>query len=215
MSRPLHGLYAITDSTLLAGGRLLPWVQAALEGGARIIQYRDKSTDSVRRLAEAEALSRLCQQYAATLIINDDPELACLVGAGVHLGQTDGPLAAARALLGPQAVIGATCHASLARAGQAMAEGASYLAFGRFFPSRTKPDAPAAPLELLHQARNRYPLPLVAIGGITLDNAARLLEQGADLLAVVHEVFGTSSAAETERRARAFARLFPEPPDQL
>lgn len=209
VSSKLRGLYAITDSQLLANGKLLPYVEAALKGGARLLQYRDKSADQARRLREAEALRELCRQYGADLIINDDAELAARLGVGVHLGQSDGSLAAARALLGPKAIIGATCHAQLELAATANREGASYLAFGRFFNSRTKPGAPAATVELLTQARAHFNVPLVAIGGVDLDNAGQLIRAGADLLAVVHTLFSAPSAAEVERRARAFSVLFP------
>ena len=208
MSSKLRGLYAITDSQLLADGKLLPYVEAALKGGARLLQYRDKSADQARRLREAEALRELCRQYGADLIINDDAELAARLGVGVHLGQSDGSLAAARALLGPKAIIGATCHAQLELAATANREGASYLAFGRFFNSQTKPGAPAATVELLSQARAHFNLPLVAIGGITLDNGAGLIARGADMLAVIHALFAADSTSEVERRARAFSALF-------
>ena len=114
----LRGLYAITDSQLLAG-KLLPYVEAALDGGLTLLQYRDKSNDDARRLREAQALLDLCQRYKAHLIINDDAELAARLGVGVHLGQTDGPLTPARALLGSQAIIGSTCHSQLELAEQA------------------------------------------------------------------------------------------------
>jgi len=204
----LRGLYAITDSALLAEGRLLPYVEAALQGGARLVQYRDKSQDASRRQDEAAALAALCRQHGASLIINDDLALARQLGVGLHLGQEDGSLAAARADLGVDAIVGGTCHASLELAEGAAQAGASYLAFGRFFASSTKPNAPPAPLELLDQARSRFTLPLCAIGGVTLDNAPRLLERGVDLLAVVHTLFSAASAGEVERRARAFAQLF-------
>ncbi|MEX6503394.1 thiamine phosphate synthase [Pseudomonas zhanjiangensis] len=203
----LRGLYAITDSQLLAG-RLLPYVEAALKGGASLLQYRDKSSDEARRLREAEALRDLCERYGAALIINDDAELAARLGVGLHLGQGDGSLAAARALLGRQAIIGATCHAQLQLAEQAASEGASYVAFGRFFDSNTKPGAPAATVELLEDAKRALNLPIVAIGGVTLDNAAGLIARGAGLVAVVHALFAADSAAEVERRARAFSDLF-------
>ncbi|MBK5006764.1 MULTISPECIES: thiamine phosphate synthase [Pseudomonas] len=203
----LRGLYAITDSQLLAG-RFLSHVQAALEGGVCLLQYRDKGDDDARRLREAEALKTLCERYGTQLIINDDAELAARLGVGVHLGQTDGPLTPARALLGRQAIIGSTCHASLDLAAQAASEGASYVAFGRFFNSTTKPGAPAASLSLLEQARTQVKLPITVIGGITLDNAAPLVAHGADLLAVIHGLFGADSAQEVTRRARAFNALF-------
>ncbi len=206
--KPLRGLYAITDSQLLAGGRLLPYVEAALAGGARLLQYRDKSEDAGRRLREAEALQALCRQHGAQLIINDDLELAARLGAGLHLGQEDGSLSAARALLGREAIIGATCHARLELAEQARRDGASYLAFGRFFNSMTKPGAPAATPELLVEAKARFNLPLVAIGGVTLDNAPGLIARGASLVAVIHALFAAPNAAEVERRAHAFSQLF-------
>lgn len=205
---PLRGLYAITDSALLAEGRLLPYVEAALQGGARLVQYRDKSGDASRRQDEAAALAELCRQHGAQLIINDDLALARQLGVGLHLGQEDGSLAAARAELGADALLGGTCHASLELAEVAAQAGVSYLAFGRFFASSTKPNAPPAPLELLDQARSRFALPVCAIGGVTLDNAPHLLDHGVDLLAVVHSLFSAASAGEVERRARAFAQLF-------
>jgi len=202
----LRGLYAITDSQLLAG-KFLAYVEAALEGGVTLLQYRDKSSDEARRLREAEALRNLCERYKTQLIINDDAELAARLGVGVHLGQTDGPLGPVRALLGHQAIVGATCHASLELAEQAAREGASYVAFGRFFNSNTKPGAPSANLELLGQAHLKLHVPVCAIGGITLDNAAPLVAHGVDLLAVVHGLFGADSTGEVTRRARAFNDL--------
>ncbi|MGA4632484.1 thiamine phosphate synthase [Pseudomonas solani] len=204
----LRGLYAITDSALLADGRLLPYVEAALKGGARLLQYRDKSGDDARRLREAEALRELCARHGAQLIINDDAELAARLSVGVHLGQGDGSLAAARALLGRNAIIGGTCHANLEFAEAAVREGASYIAFGRFFNSNTKPGAPAATPELLDEAKRRFALPLVAIGGVTQDNAPELIARGADLIAVIHALFAADSPAEVKRRARAFSALF-------
>lgn len=206
--KTLRGLYAITDSQLLADGRLLPYVEAALKGGAKLLQYRDKSEDAARRLRQAEALRELCLRHGAQLIINDDAELAARLGVGLHLGQEDGSLAAARALLGRDAIIGATCHARLELAEQARQEGASYIAFGRFFDSQTKPGAPAATPELLEQARARFRLPIVAIGGVTLDNAPALIARGASMVAVIHALFAAENAAEVERRARAFSQLF-------
>ena len=203
----LRGLYAITDSELLKG-KLLPYVEAALKGGATLMQYRDKSSDEARRLREAEALRELCNRYGAALIINDDAELAARLGVGLHLGQGDGSLSVARALLGRKAIIGGTCHAQLELAEAAAKEGASYVAFGRFFNSTTKPGAPAADAELLTAAKAKINLPIVAIGGVTLDNAPELIAHGASMVAVVHGLFGADSAAEVERRARAFGALF-------
>ncbi|MDP2242618.1 thiamine phosphate synthase [Pseudomonas sp.] len=204
----LRGLYAITDSQLLADGKLLPYAEAALKGGAILLQYRDKSSDDARRLRQAEALRELCNRYGAGLIVNDDAELAARLGVGLHLGQSDGSLSVARALLGRQAIIGGTCHAQLELAEAAAKEGASYVAFGRFFDSNTKPGAPSATLELLDEAKSRINLPIVAIGGVTLDNAGLLIAHGASMVAVIHALFAADSAAEVERRARAFSALF-------
>ena len=202
----LRGLYAVTDSRLLAG-KFLSYVQAALDGGVTLLQYRDKSGDEARRLREATALLTLCQQYKTRLIINDDADLAARLDVGVHMGQADGSLTDARALLGHKAIVGATCHGSLAMAEKAKAEGATYLAFGRFFNSTTKPDAPAVELDILAQARARFHMPIAVIGGITLENAPQLVEHGADLLAVVNGLFGAENTQEVTRRARAFNAL--------
>ncbi|MGG2398748.1 thiamine phosphate synthase [Pseudomonas sp. SH1-B] len=204
----LRGLYAITDTPLLTGGKLLPYAEAALRGGARLLQYRDKSADAGRRFDEAQALAELCSSHQATLIINDDLELAARLGVGLHLGQSDGSLAAARARLGSDAVIGGTCHAQLELAECAVSKGASYIAFGRFFNSNTKPGAPAATVELLDEARARFSVPIVAIGGVNLDTAPGLIARGASLVAVIHALFAADSASEVEDRARAFAALF-------
>ena len=204
----LRGLYAITDSALLDDGRLLPYVEAALAGGASLLQYRDKSNDAARRLDEASQLKQLCQQYGAELLINDDLALASQLQVGVHLGQGDGSLREARQELGSQAIIGATCHASLEQAAEAVEAGVSYIAFGRFFQSETKPGAPAATPDLLREARQRFNTPIVAIGGITLDRGPQLIAAGADLLAVIHGLFGADSAAEVQRRAQTFNTLF-------
>lgn len=204
----LRGLYAITDSALLDDGRLLPYVEAALAGGASLLQYRDKSKDAARRLDEASQLKQLCLQYGAALLINDDLALASQLQVGVHLGQGDGSLREARQELGSQAIIGATCHASLEQAAEAVEAGVSYIAFGRFFQSETKPGAPAATPDLLREARQRFNIPIVAIGGITLDRGPQLIAAGADLLAVIHGLFGADSAAEVQRRAQTFNTLF-------
>ncbi|WP_210398023.1 thiamine phosphate synthase [Motiliproteus sediminis] len=207
MNRVLTGLYAITDSTLLTDTpTLLRRVEAALRGGATVVQYRDKSRDHDKRREQARRLAELCERYQRPLLINDDAELAAASGAaGVHLGQGDGSVAAARALLGVRAIIGVTCHDQLALAQQASLEGADYVAFGAFFPSTTKPKATPAPLALLRQARNELPLPIVAIGGITSDNAQLVINHGAHMVAVVGDLFATD---DTENRARVYQRLF-------
>jgi thiamine-phosphate pyrophosphorylase len=197
-----HGLYAITD-----GPRDdLPEVVAqALAGGARLLQYRDKSVDAARRHVEALALKQLCRRGGVPLIINDDVALARAVGAdGVHLGREDDDLASARAMLGEHAIIGVSCYDSLQRAQSAARAGASYIAFGAFFPSSTKPLAPHAPIDLLRQSA-AFGVPRVAIGGITPDNGASLVEAGADYLAVVSAVF---AAADVRAAAQRFTDLY-------
>jgi thiamine-phosphate pyrophosphorylase len=199
---PQGGLYAITDGPRSDLTRV---VEAALYGGAVILQYRDKTRDTLRRAEEARAVRELCTRYRVPLIINDDIELAWAVGAaGVHLGQDDGGVAAARERLGNTAIIGASCYDSLQRAHELAEAGADYLAFGAFHPSPTKPDARRATPELLHDAK-ALGRPLVAIGGITVDNAPPLLEAGADFLAVISGVFAANDPGDA---ARHYAALF-------
>jgi len=200
---PARGLYAITD-----GPRTdLPAVVAqALAGGARVLQYRDKTADARRRHADAIALRQLCDLHAVPLIVNDDVALAVAVGAaGVHLGRDDGDVAAARAALGAGSIVGVSCYDSLQRARSAAAAGADYVAFGAFFPSPTKPHAARASPDLLRQSAT-LGLPRVAIGGITPDNAPSLVEAGADFLAVISALF---AAPDVQAAARCFARLYP------
>lgn len=195
-------LYAITDSQLLPGEKLFTAVDAALKGGCRFVQYRDKSANAEKRFVEATKLLALCNQHHANLIINDDVQLAHRINAhGVHLGQGDGDVKAARKLLGDAAIIGVTCHDSLMLAEQANADGASYIAFGRFFSSHTKPDARPAPLSLLTQARAKFPNTMIAaIGGITAENAKNVLTAGADLIAVCHSLFAADDiTAQTQK----------------
>jgi thiamine-phosphate pyrophosphorylase len=202
----LRGLYAITDPRLCRGPGLLEAVAAAIAGGARVIQYRDKGTDGERRLAEASELALLCRRHGVPLIVNDDVELAAAAGAdGVHLGRDDPRIAAARARLGAGALIGVSCYDRLDLALEAQAAGADYVAFGRFFPSNSKPLAVPADLPLLRAARPMIHLPIAAIGGITPDNGGPLVTAGADLLAVIQGVFG---AGDVTAACRRFAPLF-------
>jgi thiamine-phosphate pyrophosphorylase len=202
----LHGLYAITDSSLGGGLPLPEQVEQALQGGAQVIQYRDKGCDPARRLVEARALAACCHRHQALLLINDDLTLALASGAdGVHLGRDDASIAQARQRLGPGAIIGASCYNQLRLARQARAAGADYLAFGRFFPSQTKPSTVEAAPALLRHARREFDLPLVAIGGITPENGAPLIEAGADMLAVIHAIFGQS---DIQAACHAFHPLF-------
>jgi len=199
-------LYAITDSQLLPGDALFTGVAAALKGGCKLVQYRDKSADIARRQFEAKALLALCNQYQAQLIINDDVSLAKDVGAhGIHLGQDDISPVAARIILGNHAIIGVPCHDSLEFARKAIKDSANYIAFGRFFSSNTKPDAHPAPISLINEARAQFSkVPIVVIGGITLDNGKQLLDTGADMLAVCHSLF---AADDITAQARKFIEL--------
>lgn len=208
MALAVPRLYGVTDTRLMPGSLLLDKVEAALAGGCGWIQYRDKSHDHSRRRREAEQLLGLCNKYRAQLLINDDVALAAAIGAqGVHLGQGDTGAAIARAQLGDDAIIGVTCHADIALAVAAAEAGASYVAFGRFFHSATKPDASLASLDILGRARDAVDLPIVAIGGIDTHNAAQVLAAGADTLAVCGALFDTRDPSE---RARMFCRLADE-----
>ena len=201
----LQGLYAVTD-TALCGERLIASVTAALAGGVNLLQYRDKSGERDRQREEALALKQLCAEHDCLFLINDDISLAREVGAdGVHLGQSDTDLASARRQLGPDRIIGISCNNRLEWALHAQQQGADYVAFGRFFPSHTKPDAPRADLPLLETAREQLQIPIVAIGGITPDNAGPLIRAGADMLAVIHGLFGQT---EIEVAARRLSRCF-------
>jgi thiamine-phosphate pyrophosphorylase len=202
----LHGLYVLTDAALLPDGKLFSGVEAAIRGGARLVQYRDKSSDTARRERDARALLALCHAHDVPLIVNDDVNLAQIVGAdGVHLGRDDAALEQARMQLGPHALIGVSCYDSLPRATDAVRAGADYVAFGSFFASSSKPDAIRAPLELLHEAHKHLGIPVCAIGGITSGNGAALLSAGADMLAVINAVFATT---DIEQAAGDLARLF-------
>ena len=204
----MRGLYLLTRETA-DDARLRGTVRAALEGGAMLVQYRDKSRDAVRRRVQASSLLALCREFLVPLIVNDDVALARAVGAdGVHVGRDDASLAEARAALGPAAIVGVSCYDDLDRANDAAANGASYVAFGSFFASPTKPGARRASPSLLADARH-LAVPKVAIGGLTPDNAAALVAAGADLLAVSSAIF---DAPDPRAAARAFAALYQRTP---
>lgn len=203
----ISGVYALADTSLLQGAELLARVEAALEGGVGVVQYRDKSTDTVRRQREAHALRALCDIYRVVFIVNDDVELAFAVGAdGVHLGRDDRSPGPARARLGPDAFIGATCYNQPELAPRALGAGADHVAFGRFFPSSTKPGEIYASLDLLRTSRATLACPIVCIGGIRVDNARPLVEAGAHALAVGNALFGPG--VDSEAAARALAALW-------
>lgn len=207
MRTRLRGLYCLTDNRFTPEDCLLENVEQALRGGARIMQYRDKQSSAATRLEQAQALNQLCREYDALLIINDDVELAAQSGAqGVHLGRDDAALAAARDFLGQQYLIGASCYNQIALAEAAVQSGADYIAFGRFYTSSTKPEAAQADIQLLQQAKN-LGVPVCAIGGITQENAAPLVEAGADMIAVVAGVFDQPDITEA---AKHLSSLFPK-----
>ncbi|MBI4289894.1 MAG: thiamine phosphate synthase [Betaproteobacteria bacterium] len=204
----IRGLYAITpeesDSAVLAAR-----VRRALSGGARVVQYRSKHPERALRISQAALLLGLCRSAGAMLIVNDDIDCAIEIGAdGAHIGREDGDTAAARARLGPASVLGVSCYNQLDLALAAEQAGADYVAFGSMFASGTKPAAVRAPLELITRARARLRVPIVAIGGITPENAGSVVAAGADAVAVISAVF---DADDVEAAAAAFSRFFPEP----
>jgi len=183
--------------------------QQALAGGARLVQYRNKAANEVLRLEQACALLQLCRTFSAPLIVNDHIDVAIEVGAdGVHLGREDVAItgiAEVRRRLGAGKIIGVSCYNHLESAVEAEQQGADYVAFGTFFISATKPGAVVASTDLLRDARQKLSIPIVAIGGITLDNAAELIVQGADAVAVITALF---SAPDIQSTAEKFSRLF-------
>jgi len=209
MKPAVHGLYAIADSAYLATDAFVPAVRAALDGGARVVQYRDKHSKPPQRERIAAALNALCRERGVPFLVNDDVVLARSVGAaGVHIGRDDPEIDRSRSMLGPAAIIGVSCYNELDRARAAQAAGADYVAFGRFFPSRTKPQAVPASLELLRAARLELTIPIVAIGGITPENGGSLIAAGADALAVIEGVFGQPDIrVAAERYARLFNKM--------
>jgi thiamine-phosphate pyrophosphorylase len=203
MRFPARGLYAITQTGNKSADTVINEVIAAIKGGAVIVQYRDKSPRDALFLAKE--LVKVCHRFNVPLIINDDIELAVLSGAdGVHIGKEDGAIAEARMRLGKNAIIGVSCYDFVGRAIIAEGRGATYIAFGRFFPSSSKPLAAPARIETLQQAKRLLKIPIVAIGGILPENGASLLAAGADLLAVIGGLFDS----QPEQSARAYQALF-------
>jgi len=184
------GLYVITDPTLCPANTIIEQVTQALEGGAKILQFRDKTSDFQTQLTLSKQLKTLCEQYQAYFIVNDNIELAKQSGAhGIHIGQHDQTLLMARHQLGENCIIGVSCYNDLTLATNMQTLGANYVAFGRFFPSNTKPNAPQAEIETLIKAKRILDIPVVAIGGITAQNAPQLIATGVDSLAVIQGVF--------------------------
>lgn len=203
MKFPTRGLYAITQTVHKSIDTILIEVEQVILGGAVVVQYRDKQPQDALLLALE--LVQLCHAYHIPLIINDDVELADQVSAdGVHLGKDDGSIAQARQRLGSNAIIGVSCYNSVEKALVAQQQGADYVAFGRFFPSSSKPLAAPAEINTLQEAKRILTIPMVAIGGILPENGTPLLNAGADLLAVIGGLF----ASQAEQSARAYRALF-------
>jgi thiamine-phosphate pyrophosphorylase len=206
MNVPAQGVYAITDCQNLNSAQLFEITEEILRAGIAMLQYRDKTPDQKVRTYRANQLRKLCTTHHVPFIINDDLELARNVRAdGIHLGKDDTSPVLARELLGCDSIIGISCYNSLERALQARDYNVDYVAFGSFFPSQTKPGAVRAIPELLTQAREMIDTPLVAIGGITLENGGILINSGADMLAIISGIYGQ---ANPEQVTRSYKQLF-------
>ena len=201
---PPCGVYAITSDRAGSPAELCDAVALAIAGGARVVQYRRKHVEAAVQRREAAAACRVARDLGACFIVNDDVALARAIAAdGVHLGRDDGDFRGLRAELGPDFVLGISCYRSVDRALEAVAAGVSYVAFGSFFPSQTKPGAPPCPLSVLEEARRRVDVPLVAIGGITPENGGALRAAGADFLAIISGIFDASDITAATRRYHA------------
>ncbi len=199
--KQLHGLYVITDAYLTPSHSLINKVHQTIMGGAQIVQYRDKGRDCQKRRQEIDKLLGLCRNHGVTLIVNDDIELARLTGAdGVHVGKEDVDPRVARNRLGENALIGVSCYNDFGKAIDAQKAGADYVAFGSFFSSPTKPNAVKADLSLLAQAKEKLNISVCAIGGITATNAKRIIDAGADMIAVINGVFAHENPQDAARQ---------------
>jgi len=201
----IKGLYAITpDSADL--NTLIQKTKSAIEGGAFMVQYRSKIQDRDVKMQQCAAILRLCREYEIPCIVNDDVDMCRILEAdGVHLGEKDDNIAEVRHILGEDAIIGSSCYDQLDRAKSAQKEGASYVAFGAMFPTSTKPNAPRASLALLKEAKREIQIPIVAIGGITVNNAHDVIKTGIDAIAVITSLYEAKSIKET---AETFAKMF-------
>ncbi|GDX59321.1 thiamine-phosphate synthase [Nitrosomonadaceae bacterium] len=204
LPQKIEGLYAITPD-VADTALLVRMTRQVLAGGARLVQYRNKTAEAELRLDQAQTLLNLCREHNVPLIINDHLDLAIAVGAdGIHLGQDDIPVATARYRLGPEKIIGVSCYNHMELATEAEKQGVDYVAFGAFFVSPTKPNTVTAPMSLLRQSRQMLHVPVVAIGGITLPHVADLIRHGADVIAASSSLFGV---LDTQSAAENFSRL--------
>jgi len=201
VSFEIKGLYAITDTANLSSELMLTRTEEILRAGAKLLQYRNKQANENTRIAEAEQLLDLCRKYSVPLIINDDISLAVQIGAdGVHLGKTDSSIANAREHLGNNAMVGCSCYNDLDRAQLVSKSGVDYIAFGAFFPSPTKPGAAHATADIIQTAKQKFDLPVVAIGGITPENGQSLIAAGADMLAVISGLYASNDPFNTTKQ---------------
>ena len=202
----MRGLYLITNDDPIQ--LLLEKLDAALATRqVAILQYRRKKIGKAEQPAEVEQIKQLCEKYQVPFVINDDLKLAAQFGLGVHLGQSDGEITDAKSQLPEGVIIGRTCLNSLELAQKAIADGATYVAFGAVYATATKPEAGNVGIEVIKQAAAQYDLPICAIGGLTVENSKPVIEAGADLCAVISDILGRSTA-EIPARVQAWAQLF-------
>ena len=201
----MKGLYIVTPDWADTQ-QLLEITELALKGGAALVQYRNKLADATLRREQAECVLALCRSYGRPLVINDFPDLCLAIDAdGVHVGGADAPVAQVRASVGPGKIVGASCYGDFALAQRAQQEGASYVAFGGFYPSRVKKYVVATTPDVITRAKAELPVPVVVIGGMTSDNAQPLVAAGADMVAAISSVY---QAADPQAAAARFAALF-------
>ncbi|NUF28892.1 thiamine phosphate synthase [Acinetobacter oleivorans] len=202
----MRGLYLITNDDPIQ--LLLEKLDAALATHqVAILQYRRKKVEKADQPAEVEQIKLLCEKYQVPFVINDDLKLAAQFGLGVHLGQSDGEITDAKSQLPEGVIIGRTCLNSLELAQKAIADGATYIAFGAVYATSTKPEAGNVGIEVIKQAAAQYDLPICAIGGLTVENSKPVIEAGADLCAVISDILGRSTA-KIPARVQAWAQLF-------
>lgn len=206
MSKTLSGLYVISNESLMPEDKFLSMSEAALSAGAAIFQYRDKSADRNKRFYQASELKKLCDKYNAVFIINDDIELAKKVNAdGIHIGKDDHSIVQARQQLGDNKIIGVSCYNSIELAKHAIKNTADYIAFGSFFGSSIKPEAPRATADLIQTIKKTHDIPVCCIGGITSENYAPLVSAGTNMLAVISDIFSSSSSDKIAEKCRRFS----------
>jgi len=209
MTKKLFGLYAITNETLMPEKNFLQLAEAAISSGIGVLQYRDKSSDKNKKLQQARALKKICDKYNVIFIINDDLKLAQLVDAdGIHIGKNDLSLEQTRSKLGTDKIIGVSCYNRLLLAQNAATAGADYIAFGRFFDSSVKPDAPLANIGLISEFKKDFKTPVCCIGGITSQNHHSLIDgevnARADMVAVISDIFSSASTQNITKKCKSF-----------